>query len=232
MGLRKQPQSYADVVQGKTLSARIKDYRALYGAIALALIGAVLSLQSMLYLNIDSYGVEAIRARWHWELVLNIQILCFAFIWFSHHNRISYSQGRWKARAIINFLIGFAAVGMPIFLTVLGTYMNWYRNPPEIETAKYMIRVAVYIWLASNFAVPLVQSLIVKKKRARKAIGMRFGLVRHTPAFLVILFLLMNDRLPNNCGYAVAPFLCFAHGALVYLEKAFRNPPYDREVTA
>lgn len=204
----------------------------MYGAIALALIGAVLSLQSTLYLNIDSYGVEIIRARWHWEIVLNIQILCFAFIWFSHHNRISYAEGRWKVRAIVNFLIGFAAVGMPLFLTVLGTYMDWYRTPPDTETAKYMIRVAVYIWLGSNFAVPLIQRTVVKTKRARTTVGLRFGLVRHTPAFLVIPFLLLNEHLPNNFGYAVAPLLCFAHGALVYLEKAFRDPPYDREVTA
>lgn len=231
MGLRKRPHSYADV-QGKALNARIRDYRALYGAIALTLIGAVLSLQSTLYLNIDNYGVEIIRARWHWEIVLNIQILCFAFIWFSHHNRISYAEGRWKARAIVNFLIGFGAVGMPLFLTILGTYMDWYRSPPEVETAKYMIRVAVYIWFASNFAVPLIQSLMLKKKRAPSTKGLRFGLVRHAPAFLAVLFLLMNKHLPHNLGYAVTPFLCFAHGALVYVEKAFRNPPYEREVTA
>lgn len=211
---------------------KIKDYRALYGALALALIGFVLSLQSFLYVNIDLYGTDIITARWHWEVVLNIQILCFAFMWFSHHNRILFAKGRWKARAILNFLIGFAAVGMPITLTILGAWMDWYRTPPGPEVSKIMIQVAVYIWLFSNIVVPALQSVALRKDVRDEPKVPKFGPARHTPGVLMLALLLLNDYLPLNLGYVAAPFLCFLHGALVYAEKAMRLPPYEREDAA
>lgn len=211
----------------------IKDYRAMYGAIALILIGAVLSLQSILYVNIDFFGRDIIRARWHWELMLNIQILCFAFMWFSHHNRILFSSGKWRVRAITNFLIGFGAVGLPIFLTILGAVMDWYRTPPGPDVSKFMIRLAVGMWLLSNFVMPGFQALFFRPDRIKTHRQNNvFARVRHIPAVLMIILLLANTYLPGNLGYVAAPFLCFLHGGLVYLEKALRPPPYDRSAAS
>lgn len=217
----------------KPLRHRIKDYRAVYGALALVLIGLVLTLQSALYVNIGYFGPDIITARWHWELMLNIQILCFAFMWFSHHNRILFSEGRWRVRAIANFIMGFLAVGMPLFLTILGAGMDWYRNPPGPDVTKFMIRIAVGIWLVSNFLIPLLLPVVMSRKLKSVTFGfLTFSNLRHMVAGLMVLLLLCNDHLPANIGYVCAPFLCFLHGGLVYLEKSFRRPPYDSETRA
>lgn len=215
----------------------IKDYRALYGALALALIGAVLSLQSVLYLHDEYFGREILTARWHWEVVLNIQILCFAFMWFSHHNRILFSRGRWRARAILNFAIGFGAVGMPVFLMLLSATMDWYRNPPGPDAPKYLIGVAAVLWLVSNFLIPGLQKLILvhrkNTRQSREPAGQQMiiaFLLRHSPAALAAVLLLCNDIIGYEIGYIMAPFLCFLHGAIVYYLKAFKVPHYETEV--
>lgn len=211
------------------MESRIKDYRALYGAIALFLIGTVLSLQSMLYTNLDYFGPEITTARWHWEIVLNIQILCFAFIWFSHHNRILFSTGWWKVKAILHFMVSFAAVGMPAFLTILGAWNDWYRNPPGPEHSMLMIEFAIYIWTASNLVLPLVLKVLFKTKR-HNAPSRVLTAAKAAAAVTMLLLFLFNSYLPFNLGFFLAPFLCFLHGGLTYVEKAIQVPYYEREV--
>ena len=215
---------------------KIKDYRALYGALALVLIGLVLSLQSILYLHDDYFGREILTARWLWEIVLNIQILCFAFMWFSHHNRILFSHGRWRARAIMNFLIGFGAVSIPAVLMLLSAGFDWYRNPPSADTPKLLIGIAAVIWLISNFGVPTVQRFLLMHWKKRQPIKEPTGsgahngfMFRHWPAALAVALLAANDFIGYEIGFFMAPFLCFLHGAVVYYVKAFKAPHYESE---
>lgn len=210
------------------MAKRIKDYRALYGAISLFLIGLVLSFQSFLYVNMDYFGAELTTARWHWEIVLNIQILCCAFIWFSHHNRILFSDGWWKVRAILNFLISFGAVSMPALLTFLGAWNDWYRNPPGPEMSKYMISIAIYIWVGSNIVLPFVLKLVARDLTLSKI--QPTSLLKVAAAALMVILFVLNEHLPFNLGYYAAPFLCFLHGAITYVEKSLQVPYYDRGV--
>ena len=219
------------------LHRKIRDYRALYGALALGLTGLVLTLQSILYLHGDYYGREILTARWHWEIVLNIQILCFAFIWFSHHNRILFSRGRWRARAIINFVISFCAVGIPAFLMLFSASMDWYRNPPGTDVPKYMIGIAAAIWLFSNFLVPAIQKIILERWKQPKQAGSSGDasllsrlMFRHWPAAMAAFLLLANDIIGYEVGFIMAPLLCFLHGAIAYYIKAFKVPYYEIEV--
>lgn len=211
---------------------KIKDYRALYGALALTIVGAFLSFHSLLHVNGAAFNASIISKRWYWELLLNAQILCFAFMWFSHHNRIAYSAGRWRVRAVTNFVISMAAVGMPIIMLILGAYYDWYRTPPSPETAKFTIRVAIYIWLVSNFAVPIAQAIIFRKARKKGRILSPIGVTRHLVAVLMVILLACNAYLPANLGYTAAAFLCCFHGALAYVDKALRAPPHDRPMQA
>ncbi len=209
---------------------KIKDYRALYGALALTIVGVFLSFNSLVHVNGDAFDTSILSQRWYWEILLNVQILCFAFMWFSHHNRIAYASGKWRARAVVNFMVSMMAVGLPVIMLVLGAYYDWYRNPPSQETTKLIVRVAVYIWLVSNFAVPTVQAIIFHKAKKPSRILSHLGITRHLVAVLMIVLLVCNDYLPVNLGYASAAFLCCFHGALAYVEKAFRPPPHDRPV--
>lgn len=211
------------------MAKRIKDYRALYGAISLFLIGLILSFQSLIYVNMDRYGADLITARWHWEIVLNIQILCFAFIWFSHHNRILFAEGWWKVRAILNFLVSFGAVGMPAMLTILGAWNDWYREPPGQDVTMYMIRIAIYIWVASNILLPLVLKILSKGLSLTMPGALTIS--KAVIAALMVSLFLLNDSLPLNLGYYAAPFLCFLHGALTYVEKSLQVPYYDQGTT-
>ncbi|MBO6505280.1 MAG: hypothetical protein JJ850_09825 [Kordiimonadaceae bacterium] len=208
------------------MAKRIKDYRALYGAISLFLIGLVLSFQSLIYVNMDYFGAELTTARWHWEIVLNIQILCCAFIWFSHHNRILFSEGWWKVRAILHFLVSFGAVCMPAILTVLGAWNDWYRNPPGPEMSKYMISIAIYIWVGSNLILPVLLRLIARDVSVKKI--QPLSIAKLVTAVVMLVLFAMNDYLPFNLGFYGAPFLCFLHGAITYVEKSLKVPYYDR----
>ncbi len=208
----------------------------MYGALALVLTGLVLSLQSILHLHVDYFGREILTARWHWEIVLNIQILCFAFMWFSHHNRILFSHGRWRARAILNFIIGFGAVGMPAFLMLMSAFLGWYQNPPGPDVSKYMIAIAATIWLVSNLLVPAIQKTILErwKKPTQNDTPDEASLLGrlmfyHWPAALAAILLLANDFIGYELGFILAPFLCFLHGAIVYYVKAFKVPHYEIE---
>ena len=215
---------------------KIQDYRALYGALSLLLVGLILSFQFIFYLRDDDFSKEIIRARWLWEIVLNGQILCLAFMWFSHHNRILFSHGRWRVRAILNFVAGFVAVGTPGAIMFVAALFDWYRDPPDPGMPKFMLVIAMSSWLAVRFSTQAIH----KYSRLRRAQQSQSNaqvdipakhdfLYRNWPAILAAVFLASNELFSNDIGLVFATFLCFLQGAMTYYLKAKKPPYYETE---
>lgn len=216
---------------------KIQDYRALYGALSLLLVGLVLSFQCIFYLRDDEFSKEIIRARWLWEIVLNIQILSLAFMWFSHHNRILFSRGRWRVRAILNFAAGFVAVGTPAAIMLVAAMFDWYRYPPDPGFPKLLIITAISFWLAAIFSFEVLNSFLRPRRRGKQDQGeARVGFAakydffrRRWPAILTAVFLAGNELFNNDIALILATFLCFLQGALTYYHKALKPPYYETE---
>lgn len=207
---------------------RITDYQAFLGGLAMLIIGLILSLKSIIYVNIEYYGSETIRARWLWEFALSLQILAFAFMWAAHHTRVIGATGRWRKRAIIHAILGLLAVTMPVGLMLLAAYMDWFRFPPSSDVVKRMIEFAALIWLFSNVALPMLLGLVynngVWSRFEQGGIlgALKILLKRYWPGVLMIAGLVLSKSLESNLGYIFAPFLGYLQGSFGYFNKAFR----------
>ncbi len=216
---------------------KIQDYRALYGALSLLLVGFVLSFQCIFYLRDDEFSKEIIRARWLWEIVLNIQILSLAFMWFSHHNRILFSQGRWRVRAILNFTAGFVAAGTPAAIMLVAAMLDWYRYPPDPGLPKQLIIKGIYAWLAIIFSSEVIGNFLRPRRRGKQnqsktrvVFTAKYDFFRRRwPAVLAAIFLAGNELVINDTGIILATFLCFLQGAVTYYRKALKPPYYETE---
>lgn len=215
---------------------KIQDYRALYGALSLVLIGLVLSFQFIFYLRDDDLSKEIVRARWHWEIVLNIQILCFAFMWFSHHNRILFSRGRWRVRAIVNFILGFVMVGAPTVIMLVAAILDWYHFPPDPGLPKFLLTIVISAWLTVVLGAALIKTFFPPRRKNHdrskgSAASTATGgfLYRYWPGMLAAIMVAGNEMTAGDVGLVLAVFLCFLQGASTYYIKAKKPPFYKIE---
>jgi hypothetical protein len=210
------------------LKHRITDYQAFLGGVALIITGLVLFLKTVIYINIENYGSETIRARWLWELALSLQILSFAFMWAAHHGRVTAATGRWRRRTIIHAALGLGAVSMPMFLIIMAAFLDWFLYPPSADTIKSIIHVAVIFWAFSNVLIPLILGIIYRNgvwmliADRGLFLAVAFLFKQYWPGILMVAGIVFSVTQNNNVGYILAPLLGYFQGSHAYFSKAFR----------
>lgn len=216
------------------MARRILDSRAFIGALALLIVGGILSLMVAFYMLPDVFGRGVLIARWWWEIVLNLQILCLAFMWFCHHERIIQAEGVWRFRAIGNFVVGVVSVSYPLGLLLVSAWFDWFRHAPSEHTVLLVMLGGVALWMVGAFLVPLVYWGTMGPE-ARAAIlgasgGGRFRLLRNFwPAICLVLALAFELVRGGVAGYILVPILMYIQGAKPYLRKAHHASPRDAD---
>lgn len=210
---------------------RIIDIRSFFGALSLLIVGLLISIGNMFYFNLDYFGPDVFMARWWWEILLNFQILCYAFMWFAHHNRIMLSDGRRKRRAIIGFLLGIFAVSGPLILLAVGAYSGWFTNPSSENSIVFVHYIFVGFWVLISWVMPGLQALFSGAVfSVQQTFFQRVWLWWRTYwiGILMIVLMIVGELSDYTFVYVLTPFLGYLQGALSYLKKSFRMSVYDR----
>ncbi len=217
------------------MSFRIKDSRAFLGALALLIVGVIMSFKVGFFFAPQIFGDGMLTSRWWWEIVLNLQILCLAFMWFCHHDRMVQSEGRWRLRAVVNFIIGTISVCYPVMLLLIGAYLDWFRAiPPESAVIRLML-VGIGLWAVGSFVMPIFTMLLVGRENLGKS-GDYLGLHpvawlrAFWPSFMVALIIAVEWARGSELLYMFVPIFMYLQGALPYLNKARHASPRDSEI--
>ncbi|TNE60541.1 MAG: hypothetical protein EP335_18870 [Alphaproteobacteria bacterium] len=213
---------------------RIRDSRAFMGALGMLIVGAILALMVAFYMLPDIFGTGLLTARWWWEIVLNLQILCLAFMWFCHHERILQAEGRWRWRAIGNFLVGVISVSYPIGLLLISAWFDWFRHAPSERSVMIVMFGGIGLWIIGAFVMPIVHWLVLGPEARRDALQ-PLGAPRHWlkafwPTFLLLVVLACELARDGRTGYVAVPILMYIQGALPYLRKAGHASPRDADI--
>lgn len=220
---------------------RIHDSRALFGGIAMIIIGVILSMMVAFYMLPQVFGERTLMARWWWEIVLNLQILCYAFMWFCHHNRILHSSGWWRVRAVSHFMVGMVSVSYPAGILLLSAMMDWFRVKPEPVQVYLTMIGAVALWAFGAFIMPIINWVMVRSAMPSpdkaapdtmtKGMGAKAMAMVKTfwPTGLLLLLGACEWWRGGLEGYALMPLLMYLQGALPYLQKARHASPRDMD---
>ncbi len=205
------------------------------GGLAMMIIGAILSMMMAFYLRSDIFGTGTLVSRWWWEIVLNLQILCLAFMWFCHHNRIVFSQGWWRLRAIVHFVTGVISVSYPVGIMLLAAYMDWFREAPSEQQVYLLVLACVALWAVGNFIVPIVVWIMARPAPdSAEASPLKFRplvwLVAFWPTLTALLVGIYVWWRGGSTLTILLPILLYLQGALPYFRKARHASPRDSDI--
>lgn len=198
--------------------------RALLGAAAMIIVGIVLSMMSSNFFA-DDDGL--IRSRWWWEIVLNSQILCAAFIWFTHIEKVKASTG-WRALvSLLQLLFSLLAVLLPVWIALAGILFGWFKMGPSLMTLNLTIHVCLTVWVLAWLMIWAIECI----GRRRVVVPWfltrgrwYYGLLGVSPTLLAILLTVEEVMRGGYLHYIYAPFLFYMQGAVPYLLVSFRPP--------
>ncbi len=204
---------------------RIQDSRAFMGGLALLVIGFILSFMQAFFVSPTVFEHNLLVARWWWEIVLNLQIMCLALMWFCHHERILHAQGWWRIRAISNMIVGLLSVSYPIVVFIVAAYCDWFRAPPGYHETLFLLMCGLGLWAIGAFVLP---SIYWFKAVGRQGRGGRLQGVSNLgnwgkllwPTLLVMALLGLGIGMGWKPLYVLVPFLVYMQGALPYMRKA------------
>lgn len=214
---------------------RIKDSRAFLGALALLIVGVIMAFKVGFFFAPEIFGDGMLTSRWWWEIVLNLQILCLAFMWFCHHERMVQSEGRWRLRAIVNFIVGVISVSYPVMLLLIGAYLDWFRDIPPEKSVITLMLLAIGLWAVGAFVMPILTTLLVGRENLGEG-GMHLGLKPSAwlrafwPSFVVALIIAFGVLQNSEALYMFVPLFMYLQGALPYLHKARHASPRDSDI--
>ncbi len=217
------------------MAGKIQDSRAFLGALALLIVGAIMAFKVGFFFAPEIFGSGALTSRWWWEIVLNLQILCLAFMWFCHHNRMQQGEGRWRLRAVVNFIIGMISVSYPVILLIVGAYYDWFRIAPPESSVIVLMLAGIGLWAVGAFVMPIFTTMIVGRHELGAA-GEGLGLNPVAwvkifwPTFVVIALLVVEALRDSVTLYMLVPIFMYIQGALPYLKKAYHASPRDSDI--
>lgn len=186
------------------------------------------------YLLPDVFGDKALTARWWWEIVLNLQILSFAFMWFCHHNKLVLSRGWWRFRAVSHFATGVIAVSYPVLIMLISAYMDWFRIPPLQSQVYTLMFVGGALWAVGNFFMPILYWLMVRHENGGKTnpalkLGAQTLFRAYWPTLLGIVIVWLEVERGGLVGFTLLPVLMYLQGALPYFVKSQHASARDSE---
>lgn len=197
---------------------RLVDFRAFLGAMALNITGAILGFLIYEYMNSTDEVQAFTRSRLTWEIILNLQILSFALMWFCYSDRIEMAKGRKRTLQRVRRWFSLTTVLLPTWLGLLGIQQDWFQVRPSDS-----MLIAISVFVFSYWVVGIaVNAMVARRMRQKgnsasplKAIGMALPLA----SLLVIAGI--SHIVGNSVWLCLIPILVYLQGSMPYLDKAF-----------
>lgn len=202
----------------------VRESRALFGAIALTTTGAILSSMAHQYFAGEYTGEAIVRSRSWWEVVLNLQVLCLAFMWFCYADRVrSADPGR---AFVMRLRMGFGmfSVVVPFNIAVLSVFLNWFEERPSLYAVDLLICFMMGFWLFSTVVPRLVK--MKNRNQAFTAENLWLALKPRSiwftlPAVGGCIILIADGFFGLSDLYFLLPTLFYLQAAMPFLDKAF-----------
>lgn len=168
-----------------------------------------------------------LKPRMLWEIVLNLQILSLALIWFSFEGRFERRQGSSKLRTVLEFVFSLAINALPTFIFLHFTYYAAQSDlPPVHEVTSVASKLAVTFFM---FDVTMRLWITHKKHKNRiQLVSFKAAFLKHFIAATwpgwVCMALLGCAAITGHTWYFVAfPFLGYWQGAKEFFDRALKQ---------
>lgn len=203
---------------------KVSSDRAILTAIAMLITGSILSSMSMSFLDsMRDAGLS--RSRLWWEIVLNLQILCGALVWFSFIERIKAATGARYYVRCLQFLVALVATLLPVEIGLAGAALGWFENKPDLVDLNWMILICLVMW-GIGMSVPIIAQRLAEGRWRLPpfftGLSLPRLLLRLSPLFAVITLVIVEEYRGGEMHYYYGPFLLYLQGALSYLLRAIR----------
>lgn len=197
---------------------RLMDHRALMGAIALNITGVILAFMLFQYLQATDGARALSRSRLVWELILNLQILSAALIWFCYSDRIESSSRPIRLLQQARRWFAMITVLLPTGLGLLGIQQNWFLEQPSAATVRLFALVVLAYWLIGIWLHFLVQ----RRRRTRRGrASLRYRVFFLLPSISLVLIALVDAPSGGQLWLLAIPVLTYLQGSMPFLTKAF-----------
>lgn len=197
---------------------RLVDFRALLGAIALNITGAILGFLIYEYMNSTSDEQTFTRSRLAWEIILNLQILSFALMWFCYSDRIEVARGRKRTLQRVRRWFSLTTVLLPAWLGLLGIQQNWFQIRPSDS-----MLIAISVFVFSYWVVGIIVNAIVAHRMRQKgsAASPIKTILMALPLGSLLVIAGVSHLVENSVWLCLIPILVYLQGSMPYLYKAF-----------
>ncbi|MBL4640038.1 MAG: hypothetical protein JKY57_05860 [Kordiimonadaceae bacterium] len=202
----------------------IRDSRAIFGAVAFLLTGAILSSMVYQYLAGEYTGAAIVRSRSWWEVVMNLQILSIAFVWFCYADRLQKREGKYKAVVMVRLFFGLLAVSVPLLIAVLSAFMGWFEVRPPAHIVDLILCVMVGFWAISTI-IPRVVAVRAHDGLVNFQAYWNYfrpkSLFSISPMIMAGLVLLTDFVFGVENYYLAFPVLFYAQSAMPFFMRGF-----------
>jgi len=203
---------------------KVSSDRAILTAIAMLITGGILSSMSMSFLDsMRDAGLS--RSRLWWEIVLNLQILSGALVWFSFVERIKIATGARYYVRCAQFFVALVATLLPVEIGLAGAALGWFENKPDLVDLNWLILICLVLWAMGMSLPVLVQRVAEGRWRVPPffaGLGLSRILLRLSPLLAAILLAVVEVYRGGELHYYYGPILLYLQGALSYLLRAIR----------
>lgn len=199
--------------------------RSLLGAAAMVIVGIVVSMMANHYFT-SGTGEEALTtSRWWWEIVLNLQILCAAFIWFAHTEQVKSATGWRHAVTLLQMLSSLMAVLLPIWIALFAITLGWFEVRPGLEIINQAFFLCLGLWVSARILIWAIKCWGKKRLLLPKHIEegrWHLVLLGVSPLIAVLVLTAVEMSRGGFQHYIYAPFLLYIQAAVPYLQVSFR----------
>lgn len=197
---------------------RLLDNRALMGAIALNITGVILAFMLFQYLQATDGARALSRSRLVWELIMNLQILSAALIWFCYSDRIEGSNRRIRWLQHARRWFAMITVLLPTGLGLLGIQQNWFVEQPSAATVRLFAFVVLAYWLLGIWLHFLVQR---RRRTRQERAGLKYRVLFLLPSISLALITLVDAPSGGQFWLLAIPVLTYLQGSMPFVTKAF-----------
>lgn len=195
-----------------------RDLRALWGAAALVITGFILADMLSHYLMAINGQSALTRSRLWWEIVLNLQILSAAMVWFCYSDRIDGSRGRIRLLQNIRRWFAIATVLLPSILGVIGIQQNWFVEQPSTTYVWTFACLVLFVWLGGLVVHHMVQR---RRRNKPKKASLKYRVLFLLPAITLTMVILLDAPTGGQTWLLAIPVLTYLQGAIPFITKAF-----------
>ncbi len=209
---------------------RVKDGRSLLGGLSLIVAGIVLSAMSYLYFEQAYTGSGILRARWLWEIILNLQIFCLATMWFCYLERINGPDPIVAVQMRMRLALSLFAVLVPTWIALLSAYLGWFYVLPGKNTIDALLGTMVVFWTFASLMPRLWKRRRgADDKRVRLILRRKFHIAWSLPLIGAGAVIIIDLIRRENTSYLWLPFLLYTQAAVPYIRSGLVTVSAEEE---